>query len=197
VAIAHVAVLLADGGDCLSDLAVLRDEPDRFGLVASDSTALRALESGWAAEAIIEARRVARDTTCGAGAAPETVTLELDATLLDAHSDKEDAAPTYKAGYGFHPLCAVSLTRRTRLAGTLRSGNAGANNAEDHVEVLDAAISQLPGEWRSGMKSERIPTPSCTRSSRARTRQLRRTGSWTLSSSATASSRSASRQTGT
>ena len=105
VALAHVALLLADGGDCLSDLAVLRDEPDLFGVVASDSTALRALESGWAAEAIIDARRVARDAAWAAGAAPKTVSLELDATLLDAHSDKEDAAPTYKGGFGFHPLC--------------------------------------------------------------------------------------------
>jgi hypothetical protein len=150
VALAHVALLLADGGDCLSDLAVLRDEPDLFGVVASDSTALRALESGWAAEAIISARRVAREAAWAAGAAPETITLELDATLLDSHSDKEDAAPTYKGGYGFHPLCCFLDETTEALAGKLRSGNAGANNAQDHIEVLTAAISQLPVEWQLG-----------------------------------------------
>jgi len=150
VALAHVALLLADGGDCLSDLAVLRDEPDLFGVVASDSTALRALESGWAAEAIIDARRVARETAWAAGAAPETVTLDIDATLLVAHSDKEDAAPTYKGGFGFHPLCCFLDETNEALAGTLRSGNAGANNADDHIEVLAAAISQLPAAWQAG-----------------------------------------------
>jgi len=150
VALAHVALLLADGGDCLSDLAVLRDEPDLFGVVASDSTALRALESGWAAEAIIDARRAAREAAWTAGAAPETTTLELDATLLDAHSDKEDAAPTYKGGFGFHPLCCFLDETTEALAGKLRSGNAGANNAEDHIEVLAAAISQLPAAWQAG-----------------------------------------------
>jgi hypothetical protein len=150
VALAHVALLLADGGDCLSDLAVLRDEPDLFGVVASDSTALRALESGWATEAIIDARRVAREAAWSAGAAPETTTLDIDATLLDAHSDKEDAAATYKGGYGFHPLICFLDETTEALAGELRSGNAGANSAQDHREVLDAAISQLPGAWRAG-----------------------------------------------
>ena len=150
VVLAHVALLLADGGDCLSDLAVLRDEPDLFGVVASDSTALRALECGWAAEAIIDARRVAREAAWEAGAAPETVTLDLDATLLDAHSDKEDAAATYKGGYGFHPLCCFLDETNEALAGKLRSGNAGANNADDHIEVLAAAISQLPAAWQAG-----------------------------------------------
>jgi hypothetical protein len=134
----------------LSDLAVLRDEPDLFGTVASDATALRALESGWAAEAIISARRDARAAAWAGGAAPETVTLDIDATLLVAHSDKEDAAATYKGGFGFHPLCCFLDETDEALAGMLRPGNAGANNADDHVAVLDAAISQLPPAWRAG-----------------------------------------------
>jgi hypothetical protein len=150
VVLSHLAVLLADGGDCLSDLAVLRNEPDLFGTVASDATAERILESGWAADAIVNARRVARETTWRAGAAPSSVTLELDSTLLDAHSDKEDAAPTYKRGFGFHPLCCFLDETTEALSGKLRPGNAGANNADDHIEVLDAAINQLPVEWRAG-----------------------------------------------
>ena len=171
VALAHVALLLADGGDCLSDLAVLRDEPDLFGTVASDSTALRALESGWAAEAIIDARRVAREAAWAAGAAPGTVTLDIDATLLAAHSDKEDAAPTYKGGFGFHPLCCFLDETDEALAGTLRSGNAGANNAQDHIEVLRAAISQLPAAWRAGHElgddNDLVVHPVCVRADSA------------------------------
>ena len=39
-----LAVVLADGGDCLSDLAVLRDQPELFGPVASTPTAWRVVE---------------------------------------------------------------------------------------------------------------------------------------------------------
>jgi hypothetical protein len=150
LALCHLAVLLVDGGDCLSDLAVLRNEPDLFGTVASDSTVERALESGWAKDAIIGARKVARAAAWQSGAAPESVTLQLDSTLLDAHSDKEDAAPTYKGGFGFHPLCCFLDETTEALAGKLRAGNAGANDANDHIEVLAAAIDQLPEEWRMG-----------------------------------------------
>jgi hypothetical protein len=150
VALTHLAVLLADGGDCLSDLAVLRHQPDLFGQVASDSTAYRLLGSGWATDAIVEARKVARERAWSAGAAPESVTLEFDATLVDAHSDKEDASPNYKGGFGFHPLCCFVDESDEALAGKLRPGNAGANNADDHIEVLEASIAQLPSEWRAG-----------------------------------------------
>ena len=150
VALTHLAVLLADGGDCLSDLAVLRQQPDLFGSVASDATSYRLLGSGWAKEAIVEARSVARERAWSAGAAPKSVTLEFDATLVDSHSDKEDAAPNYKGGFGFHPLCCFLDETKEALAGKLRPGNAGANNADDHLEVFDASIAQLPSEWRAG-----------------------------------------------
>ena len=39
-----LAVMLADGGDCLSDLAALRDQPALFGPVASTPTAWRVVE---------------------------------------------------------------------------------------------------------------------------------------------------------
>jgi hypothetical protein len=150
VALMHLAVLLADGGDCLSDLAVLRHQPDLFGDVASDATVYRLLESGWATDAITEARRVARERAWTTGAAPTTVTLEFDATLVDVHSDKEDASPNYKGGFGFHPLLCFLDESTEALAGKLRPGNAGANNAHDHLEVLADSIAQLPSEWRAG-----------------------------------------------
>src|SRR5207249_2544256 len=72
------------------------------------------------------------------------VTLDFDATLLDAHSDKQYAAPTYKKGYGFFPLGAWLDNTSEALAGILRPGNAGANTAADHIEVLERALAQLP-----------------------------------------------------
>jgi hypothetical protein len=70
--------------------------------------------------------------------------IDLDATLLDAHSEKEHAAPTYKRGFGFHPLVAYLDATGEALAAKLRPGNAGSATATDHVEVLDAALVQLP-----------------------------------------------------
>jgi hypothetical protein len=118
------AVLLAGGGDCLSDLAALRDQPELFGPVASTPTAWRA------------------------GANTDgLLCIDVDGTLLDAHSSKQGAAGTYKGGSGFYPLLAY-LDRgdgtSEALAGILRPGNAGSNTAAAHIEVIDLALAQLP-----------------------------------------------------
>ncbi len=62
-----------------------------------------------------------------AGAAPDRVILDFDATPINVHSEKEHAAGHYKGGFGFNPLLATC--GREVLAGVLRPGNAGANNA--------------------------------------------------------------------
>lgn len=141
-----VALTLADGGDCLSDVAVLRDQPDLFGVVASDATAYRVIDSIDAGQldAVRQARAAARARVWSAGLAPAKVTLDFDATLLTAHSDKQQAAATYKRGFGFHPLLVYLDETGEALAGVLRAGNAGANTAADHVALLDMALAQLP-----------------------------------------------------
>ena len=70
--------------------------------------------------------------------------IDIDATLVNAHSDKEQAAPTWKRGFGFHPLLAYLDATGEALAGVLRPGNAGSGTAADHVSVLTDAIGQLP-----------------------------------------------------
>jgi hypothetical protein len=143
-----LAVMLADGGDCLADLSALRAQPALFGGVASDATAWRALAVLDAArlQAVRRARAEARGRVWQLAGAPRRVTLDLDATLVTAHSDKEQAAGTYKHGFGFHPLLCYEATTQEGLAGVLRPGNAGANTASDHIEVLDFAVEQLPEE---------------------------------------------------
>ncbi len=85
-----------------------------------------------------------------AGASPIPVlVVRLDATLLDAVSTKEQAAGTFKQGYGFHPLTAWCTNIGDSLAVQLRPGNAGSFTASDHLAVLDAAIAQIPAEWRA------------------------------------------------
>jgi len=145
-----LAVMLADGGDCLADLAALRDQSALFGDVASDATAWRALAAldGERIGAVRRARASARGRVWELAGAPERVVLDLDATLITAHSDKEQAAGTYKHGFGFHPLLCYEAETQEALAGILRPGNAGANTAADHITVLDAAVEQLPERSR-------------------------------------------------
>lgn len=101
-----LAVMLADGGRCVSDLVALGSQPALFGDVASVSTARRVLLSIGQAELdrLRRARAQARERAWAAGAAPAEVILDFDATPITAHSDKELAAGHYKGGFGFNPL---------------------------------------------------------------------------------------------
>jgi hypothetical protein len=141
-----LAVMIADGGTAISDLAVLRDQPNLFGEVASTPTAWRTLDAidDDALCRIATARAAARRRVWAAGADPGFYVIDLDATLITSHSDKDGAAPTYKRGYGFHPLLAFLDCTGEALAGILRPGNAGSNTAADHVTVLAMALAQLP-----------------------------------------------------
>jgi hypothetical protein len=141
-----LAVAVADGAEAISDLAVLRDQPDLFGEVASTSTAWRTLEAVDAAALgrIAAARAGARAAAWAAGADPGFYVVDFDATLVGSHSEKEGAAPTYKRGFGFHPLLAFLDATGEALAGMLRPGNAGSNTAADHVALLEAVLVQLP-----------------------------------------------------
>ncbi len=141
-----VVVMIAGGGEAISDLAVLRDQPELFGEVASTPTAWRALEAVDAAALarIAGARAKARAEVWAAGADPGFYVMDFDGTLIGSHSEKEGAAPTYKRGFGFHPLLVFLDATGEALAGSLRPGNAGSNTAADHVELLGMALAQLP-----------------------------------------------------
>ena len=85
-----------------------------------------------------------------AGRTIDAVVIDLDATLVTCHSEKEGAAGTFKHGFGYHPLVAYLDNTNEALAGILRPGNAGSNTAADHITVLDLALAQLPDDARSG-----------------------------------------------
>ena len=168
--ICDLAVGLALGGDCLADITVLRDEPGIYGRVASDPTVSRlikllACDADRAIAAIKRARQTARRTAWGlAGdaspAARATVAdpliIDLDATLVTAHSDKEQAAATFKRGFGFHPLCAFvdhgPQGTGEPLSILLRPGNAGSNTAADHQTVIADALDQAGMGSRPGRR---------------------------------------------
>jgi hypothetical protein len=141
-----LAVMAADGGGYSSDLAPLRDQPALFGPVASQPTAWRLLDAidGDLRARVDAGRTAARARVWAAGVKPKTFTLDFDATLVNVHTDKQNAAPTYKSGWGFHPLLAFLDETNEALAGMLRPGRAGANTAADHVKLLGDALAQLP-----------------------------------------------------
>ncbi len=148
--VADLTVMLADGGEALCDLRALRDQAPLFGKVASDSTAFRTIEKIAAdpdlLQALTGARAKARDRAWSLGLAPERLTIDLDATLIGSHSEKEGAAGNFKGGFGFHPLLAYFDETSEAAAGMLRPGNAGANTAADQIAVAEAAIEQIPAD---------------------------------------------------
>ena len=92
--ICDLALMLADGGECVSDLGGVRDQDALFGAVASDSTAFRVVDR-IASEGLLDelraAHALARERFWKHGV-PERLTIDVDATLLTAHSEKENAA---------------------------------------------------------------------------------------------------------
>jgi thioesterase domain-containing protein len=161
-----LAVMLADGGEAIADLAVLRDQGEVFGPVASAPTAWRLLaDTNGAVLASLRAARAsareiawmqAAETSQGipavqaGGRELPGLVLDLDATLITSHSEKEQAAPTYKGGFGFHPLLCFLANTGEAMSGRLRPGNSGANTAADHIAVLDDALAQIPDTHRYG-----------------------------------------------
>ena len=148
--IRDLAVMLADGGDCLADLRAVRDQTDLFGAVASDSTAFRVIDkiasTPGMLDALERAHAKAREQVWKLTGPPPEVTIDVDATLLSSHSDKEGAAGNFRGGYGFHPILAYCDETRESMAATLRPGNAGANSAADQIAVAEAALAQIPRE---------------------------------------------------
>lgn len=144
-----LAISLADGGEALSDLGALREQGALFGPVASDSTAYRVIERIASEPRLLEglrrARARARARVWKIGLAPGRLTIDLDATLVGAHSEKEGAAGNFKGGFGFHEMLGFFEETSEAAAGLHRPGNAGANTAADQIAVLDEALEQIPG----------------------------------------------------
>ncbi|MEU4645053.1 IS1380 family transposase [Micromonospora sp. NPDC023814] len=157
-----LAVMIADGGEAIADIDVLRHQQEVFGSVASDTTVWRALDE----IGVVQLRRIAKARArvrarmwqlfggppaaraAGRDIGAGIVVLDVDSTIVIAHSDKEGAAATYKHTYGFHPILVTCDNTGELLALKLRPGNAGANTAADHLEVLAEAIGQVPAPHR-------------------------------------------------
>jgi hypothetical protein len=152
VVLTHLAVALADGADCLADFAAVREQAELFGPVASVPTAWRVLHHTAVFElrAIPEALAAARRRVWAASPPEGPVVLDIDSTLVEAHSPKEDAAPTYRRGFGFNPMAVFCDNTSEPLAAMLRAGNASPYDIDDHLELFGRALHALPEESFAG-----------------------------------------------
>jgi hypothetical protein len=152
VVLTHLAVAIADGADCLADIAALKEQEDLFGPVASVATAWRALH----ATAVFELRAIplalaqARERVWAAEPPVGPMIFDFDSTLLNVHAEKEDAAATYKRGFGFNPLGAWCDNTKEPLGAMLRPGNAAPGNTDDHLELLEQVVRAVPPEYALG-----------------------------------------------
>ncbi|MEU5194519.1 IS1380 family transposase [Streptomyces scabiei] len=162
-----LALTVALGGDCLADVAMLRAEPAVFGPVASDPTVSRLVDTLASAgpralAAVRRARAEVRERVwrLAGEAAPNAggeVIVDIDGVLVLAHSEKQDAAKTWKKTFGHHPLFAFvdhgAGGAGEPVAGLLRAGNAGSNTAADHISATQLALAQLPKRFRRGRRT--------------------------------------------
>jgi hypothetical protein len=158
------AIAIAMGATAIADIAVLGQLAPVLGAGPSASTARRvlALASDQVLVRIAQARARIRAHVwmlieasggfpwleIGGKILTGWLFIDMDGTLITAHSDKEKAAPTWKKGFGFHPLAAWCMNTRECLDMLLRPGNAGSNTFEDHKEVLGRALKQVPAAFR-------------------------------------------------
>ena len=175
-----LATAVALGGDCAADLGLVRAQPALFGAVASDPTVSR-LVSALAddVEEALRAIRAARARARGlvwtrrrplAGRPGDRdgglVIVDLDSTLVTAHSDKEHAQATFKRSFGFSPMCAFvdhgAHGTGEPLVLQLRPGKASPWAKADHISVLDAALAQLP-EGERGQVLVRTDSGGCSK----------------------------------
>jgi hypothetical protein len=188
-----LAVMIADGGEAIADLAVLRDQGELFGAVASDPTAWRVL-SGVDDELLArlragraQARELAWAQTCEtrgglpasmvAGQPIPGLVLDLDASIVICHSEKEKATRTWKKTFGYHPLFCFLDGTREALSALLREGRAGSNTTADHITVLDRALEQIPDAHRYGTQIlVRSDSAGCTQGFLAHIRSVREHG---------------------
>jgi hypothetical protein len=163
-----LAVCIADGAQIISGIAGMGESEELFGPVASVPTAWRSLDE-IARSGAAGTRRIARAVTKTRhhvwdlivdrhGELPPIriadkqirgmVGIRVDATLVPAHTDKQQASPTWKKGFGFHPLLGFCDNTNEPLSGILRPGRAGSNTATDHIAVVDEAIDAVPARHR-------------------------------------------------
>ena len=153
VVLTHLAVAIADGADCLADIAALKEQEELFGPVASVATAWRAVH----ATAVVELRAIpvalatAREQVWAAEppVRPDDLGLRLHPAQRRTRRRRTPPRPTSR-GFGFNPFAVWCDNTNEPLAAMLRPGNAAPNDTDDHLELLEQAVRSVPAEYRLG-----------------------------------------------
>ena len=160
-----LALMLIDGGEAISDFQALAHLAPVIGPVPSVPTVWRTLNEAGDLQlarvnaAVAEFRRYWWELLA---ARPEgfpwlqvaakkltgITVIDLDASVVFAGSEKENAKATYKGGIGFCPNLAACDNTGDMLAIDPRPGNSASNCADDNIALLDLAVSRLPGSFR-------------------------------------------------
>jgi len=165
--VTDTAVMMATGGNTMRAIDVLRHAGDLFGAVASPATLCRTLgeldapaldrveaartrvrERVWTLIAARHGRIPPALIPCGD--LGEQIVLRVDAHFIDTVSRKEHAG-RLRGRYGHHPMAVICDNTGECLADQLRPGNAGANDAGDHIALLRRAITAVPARWRGNL----------------------------------------------
>ncbi|RPA62138.1 hypothetical protein EF294_08850 [Gordonia oryzae] len=154
--ITALAVAIAMGGDCLADINQVRAYPHVFGSVAlgSDCVAADHTPGRRCQHRVGSGRQCSCNGPRRRAGGPghdrdhrNPVIMDVDATLITAHSDREHATPTSNKGFGFHPLCAFvdhqAASTGEPVAIKLRTGSAGSNTATDRITIVEQALAQI------------------------------------------------------
>jgi hypothetical protein len=153
---ADLACAIADGARVISDFRVMGDQRQLFGPVPAAWRALEEASAGGEGsrrKVTAAVNRAQRRAWAQAGSLPpvriadrvlDGVTcIRLDATVVQAHIDKELAKANFE-GFEHHPLLAAFGNTGEPLAWMLRPGSAGSNTAADHLRLLREAVAALP-----------------------------------------------------
>jgi hypothetical protein len=179
-----LAVMLADGGDCFSDLGAVRDQDALFGAVASHLTRFWVIDAIASTPNLLDAspmRTLSRASASGHRARRPTASRSRSTRPSWAAILRRRARPaTTRAATAFYPLMAYCDETGEALAAVLRPANAGSNTAADHIEVIEDALAQIPAELIETVETWCAQTP-----------RARRTSCWTSAASTGCDTRSA------
>jgi hypothetical protein len=123
VVLTHAMLMHAAGGEACSDIEFLSSQPSLFGAVASDSTLYRTVRNiGPTVLADLNTQtaivRAGMWRRMGATSGTSMVVLDIDASLIEVHQEnKQGTGPTYKGGFGYHPLLCLADATGEALAG--------------------------------------------------------------------------------
>jgi hypothetical protein len=145
-----LAVAVADGAECISDIAVLADQSALFGPVASDSSVWRLLDQLGEGE-LAEVTGAPVPAAVVAGVELPGLVVDVDASIVVCHSEKESAATTFKSTFGYHPILAFPGQQRGVPGRAAAAGQCRREHRRGPHHRPGPGLAQIPDVHRHGV----------------------------------------------